>query len=365
MSLHAQLTPEAEAKLAAQKRNSTITAVIIALLCLVLIGVILMTIALITQNKETPALVSYSSTVENDEEVKKPEIRNQVQRKPSSSSSSATRVIAANVQSPLAVPVPEIQPETPSVEFGDGDDFGDGWGDGWGDGNGSGGGAVGFFGSTAKAERVAYVIDYSLSMRGQKIELLKKELVKSVGELQVGTEYQLIFFAGPAWIAGDNVKGSKKKATVTHKGYRGKTEVFNWTGTSFCDWKVVGDKQKATWIKATDKKLKESLEAINETPLVYGTAWEKPIKMAMNMDPLPDMIIFLTDGSAGSRSPAIAREMGDLAKEKGVRVNTVALMEPKARKPMADLARRSGGEFTLVDDQGKVHKQDLNDPKNK
>jgi len=139
MSLHAQLTPEAEAALATQKRNSTITAIIIALLALVLIGLILMTIALVTQNKDTPPLVSYQGNPDAEEKLEKPEVKNAVSRKPSSPSASSTRVITAATSSPMAVPVPDFTVDNPSPEFGDGDDFGDGWGDGDGDGFGAGG----------------------------------------------------------------------------------------------------------------------------------------------------------------------------------------------------------------------------------
>ncbi|MFM2171751.1 MAG: hypothetical protein RI957_1980, partial [Verrucomicrobiota bacterium] len=41
MSLHAQLSPEAQARLDAMKRNSTISSIIIAILSIVLIGLLL------------------------------------------------------------------------------------------------------------------------------------------------------------------------------------------------------------------------------------------------------------------------------------------------------------------------------------
>ena len=48
MSLHAQLSPEAEARLRAQQRNSTITSIIISILSVVLIGILLLWILLPT-----------------------------------------------------------------------------------------------------------------------------------------------------------------------------------------------------------------------------------------------------------------------------------------------------------------------------
>ena len=54
MSLHAQLSPEAEARLRAQQRNSTITSIIISILSVVLIGILLLWILLPTVETFTP-----------------------------------------------------------------------------------------------------------------------------------------------------------------------------------------------------------------------------------------------------------------------------------------------------------------------
>ena len=138
MSLHAQLSPEAQARLAAQKRTSTITSVVIALLLMVLVAVILMIIAMASSSKAIPQIVSYNGSPESDENLKQKKVQTQIERKPAAPSSSMSKVIAANTTSPTAIPVPEIDVPEPSTDFGDGNDFGDGWGDG--DGSGAGGG---------------------------------------------------------------------------------------------------------------------------------------------------------------------------------------------------------------------------------
>ncbi|MFC7338827.1 prenyltransferase/squalene oxidase repeat-containing protein [Haloferula chungangensis] len=138
MSLHAQLSPEAEARLHAQRRNSTISAVIVSFLVLVLLGLILAFVLLDPFFKETPVIVSYSSTISDDDKIENKKMNTSIERKPSAPSSSMAKVIAANTSSPTAVPVPDIDVPEPSTDFGDGDDFGDGWGSG-GDGGGGGG----------------------------------------------------------------------------------------------------------------------------------------------------------------------------------------------------------------------------------
>ncbi|MBR9761579.1 hypothetical protein GYB43_14835 [bacterium] len=142
MSLHAQLSPEAQARLASQRRTSTITSLIIAILMMTLIGVILLIIAMKLNKDEIPELISYSAENIEEEELDVRKVQTQTQRKPSAPSSSMAKVIAANSASPTAIPVPEIDVPDPSLNFGDGDGFGDGWGDGSDSGAGGGFGNI-------------------------------------------------------------------------------------------------------------------------------------------------------------------------------------------------------------------------------
>ena len=88
MSLHAQLSPEAQARLAAQRRTSTITSLIIAILMMTLIGVILLIIAMKFNKDEIPELISYSAENIEEEELDVRKVQTQTQRKPSAPSSS-------------------------------------------------------------------------------------------------------------------------------------------------------------------------------------------------------------------------------------------------------------------------------------
>ncbi|MCP5534745.1 MAG: hypothetical protein H7A51_00750 [Akkermansiaceae bacterium] len=142
MSLHAQLSPEAQARLHAQQRNSTITSIIISILTVLLIGIILLYLLLPQLDNFTPEIVSYQAGAEDKDKVTKREMTRAVERKPSAPSSSMAKVIAANTTSPTAVPVPEVDVPDPSTDFGNGDDFGDGWGNGDGDGGGGGFGNI-------------------------------------------------------------------------------------------------------------------------------------------------------------------------------------------------------------------------------
>jgi predicted PurR-regulated permease PerM len=126
MSLHAKLSPEALARLRAQKRNSIITSIIIAILIVFLICVILLYLLLPIIYNNSQELVAYQTATKDAEEVTKPEMTNNVERKPTAPSSSMAKIIAANTPSITAIPVPEIDAPNPSLDFGNGDDFGAG-----------------------------------------------------------------------------------------------------------------------------------------------------------------------------------------------------------------------------------------------
>ena len=142
MSLHAQLSPEAQSRLAAQRRTSTITSLIIAILMMTLIGVILLIIAMKLNKDEIPEIISYNTESVEEEDLQVRKVQTQTQRKPSAPSSSMAKVIAADNVSPVAIPVPEVDVPDPSLDFGDGDGFGDGWGDGSDAGGGGGFGNI-------------------------------------------------------------------------------------------------------------------------------------------------------------------------------------------------------------------------------
>jgi hypothetical protein len=182
MSLHAQLSPEAQAKLDAQKRNSTISSIIIALLICALLVAILFYIALSPLFKNTEELVTYSSGTNAEETIVKPEMNNEVEKKPSSPSSSMAKVIAANTPSATAVPVPDQIVTEPSLDFGDGDDFGDGWGSG--SGSGAGGGGMGFGIPASMKKRCSEKDRIERLLKGGGKEEYEEQVVKALRWLQ-------------------------------------------------------------------------------------------------------------------------------------------------------------------------------------
>lgn len=332
-----------------QQRTATLVSLVVAILMMVMVGLILAIILMVTDYKTKPTLVAYSGTSEVEQKVVKPKVQTNVERKPSAPSMSASKMIVSQTTSPTAIPVPEIQVEEVSLDMGIGEDFGQGWGDGSGFGQGGG---SSFFGQTSRSERVAYVIDFSSSMKSQnRHKIMRDELCESLQMMKNGLQIGMVFFGGPAWVAGDEIKMGKgrKDAVVTAKG--GKK--FKWKSKGGAhNWEPDGPKQKVPWRTIDDREVKRLQKIVRDTPLFWGTIWHHPLHMALDMDPAPQTIYFMTDGSA-SGSAKWAKEIGEKAKKMGVVINCVALMHPKAKKDLQTIADMTGGQLTMVNEKGK------------
>ncbi|MDP4623527.1 MAG: hypothetical protein NWT08_00175 [Akkermansiaceae bacterium] len=345
MSIHAQITEEAQQRLAKQKRVSTISSFLIAIMTIILIALVLGFFLLPNLGKDDVQIVTYKSNMVDENEPVAEKVKTNVQRKPTAPSSSPVKTIVATTTSPTSIPTVDAVETVEALEFGDGDDFGTGWGDGTD--FGSGGGAS-FFNQKVSASRIVYVIDYSRSMtRLGRNELMREELTKSIKGISPGTQYQLIFFAGPWWVAGDKLKLVNDFAN-TIEGQNGKT--YDWKGGKGNGRSDMG-KFVPDWLPMSESNISKSVKDIKDTPLALGTKWSDPLEMAMRMKPTPQLIFFMTDGIGGSVGDVedIAKE----AKKKGIIINTISLIEPAAAEAMFNLASKTGGVATLVDERGK------------
>jgi hypothetical protein len=253
--------------------------------------------------------------------------------------------------------------------FGRGGGHGNGVGPGSGDGVGSGGFGAGvvFFGMEMQAKRIAYVIDFSLSMKGKREQLMRAELTKSVSQLQPRAQFQIICFCGPAWIAGDQVEmelaqandePGKRQATVHHHG-----QDFKWKSAGHGVWEPDGKKLKADWLTADCATLDRTAIYIKETPLEYGTHWTGPLEMALEMQPAPEVIVFMTDGASPGTTDEMIKKIAARARTKNTIINTMSLMEPEADASMKMLAKLAKGKFTVIDVSGTPHEVPLDDEK--
>lgn len=146
MSLHVHLSEEAEARLKAQKRNSTISSILASIMVISAICLILGIFLLPSIVKETPTLVTYTASSSEDTEIQEKKTSQKIEQKPAAPASAVSKVITSNSASATAIPVPDVDFSAPSADFGDAQDFGTGWGD-------SGFAAGGSFGRIPSAMR--------------------------------------------------------------------------------------------------------------------------------------------------------------------------------------------------------------------
>lgn len=129
MSLHAELSPEALQRLHAQRRNSTISSIVIAVLAVVLIALILGIFLLPAIVKETPTIVTYEANLNEETNQEQKKVQTNVTRKPTPPTTNLAKVIISNTAAPTSVQVPDVDVSTPSMDFGDVEDFGTNWGE--------------------------------------------------------------------------------------------------------------------------------------------------------------------------------------------------------------------------------------------
>ena len=316
-----------ELLIAQQRRVDTIQSVIVAFIVIGLIAGILYFISLHFVEKHTEVIVSYAAPpVSEENPVDRPDMALGAKPKPTSSSSSMARVLAASVEAPLNVPMPEES--NPTTLFGIDDDFTAGFGAG--DGDGDGGGGSSFFGTPRPGRRVVYIVDFSESMKssapggGTRLDAAKKELLRSINALSSGTAFNVVFFARTAW-------------TIETEGP--KHEDNGWNG--------LNEPPPIAWHPSTDQVKAAFAREVGDMSLGRGTVWFSPLKMALSMSPPPDTIYFLSDGEPSDLDYTLNKLDGMNASS--VPVDTIALECPgSAADAMNDLANESGGRFTLI-----------------
>jgi len=113
-------------------------------------------------------------------------------------------------------------------------------------------------------------------------------------------------------VAGNQVKMNGKKSARIIVG----KSKFAWKSSGRAhQWSAEGKKQKPGWRQATDSEVERSKKIITKHKLIWGTNWKNPLEMAFQMDPLPETIIFMTDGLAGGDPVGVAKAIASRAKK--------------------------------------------------
>lgn len=311
-----------------QRRKETVQSAITGFLGLGVVLALLALIALIPISQEIPQIVTYQDvSPEEDPPLKLKEMTRNAQPKPPGASSSMAKVIAAEVTSPMAVPIPEVS--NPDGLFGMEEAFGPGFGTA--DGDGAGGGGTTFFGSHRRGRNVVFCVDFSGSMDqsvegagGTRIAALKAELVNAIKKLPPNMSVSVIFFSTTGW-------------TIETEG----PDFFS------SGWSGVGKIPPVLWYPATDRLKTELISQIQKMPVKGGTNWYAPLKMAFSMVPQPNIVYLLSDGFPRD-AEFVLNDMSEI-NPNGVPIDTIAFELPgTAAGYLRDIAGDTGGKFALI-----------------
>ena len=344
------VTQEGEAVHAADAestRNSKMTATLVAIIAHVVIAALLILAKVAQPPNKPPQIIGTAMPNENADDMENVKMEKQQVQPTAQSASTQMQVMTAFAASSFAVP--EFDSTNMTFEpLGMGDSFGPSMSF-EGDDSGS---MVSFFGSKTTATKVVFVVDASASMKSTgnngrtKFSLMQEELTRTVKSLPPGVEFQILFFSGPSWFVGEY---DKKK---THADWTETVSPKNF-------WEYMGGDPKkwpkVKYLKATPSTLRRVADMIEETPMVYGTDWRDPLKMAMNME--PDVIYFMTDGAVGkhpTKKPVVDDVLDFNRTKSRAKINTICFMVLKAYENLKELADKTRGEFTLVTENGEI-----------
>lgn len=189
-----------------------------------------------------------------------------------------------------------------------------------GAGAGNAGGTVEFFGQRSHAERVVFIVDFSASMNQERrLSRLKSELYRSLASLPDGMPFNIIYYADSPWLGG---------AWSIESDQRAIPERVN--------WRVANDSERRlTSVEIANMKAEGS------------TYWAPPLRLALSMEPKPDLIWLLSDGDAVDRR-GLTKKIRHLIDD-GIRINTIGIeLGGEPFQSLIDIARETGGSYSII-----------------
>ncbi|MFT4900909.1 MAG: hypothetical protein ACI81V_000176 [Lentimonas sp.] len=325
--------------------------VIIVSLALHILGAIIFGGGVIFKMLSTPEPALESPPFVQGVEPRKKEYKIKMQQSQKQTSAPLPDPIVADMPSDVKLENLDLNLDVSREKFTVGK-LGDGMGTGDGQGNGMGMGMemdiqidmnINFFGSSGGGQRIVFVVDYSQSMRGDKEQILRRELPRSIDSLPDGVEFDVILFAGPVWRAMDEVKaGSFRRwlldAVGIHKGESYRPENLS---------ALPGVK----YLKSSAGTRARMIRALKEVPLVHGTIFDLPLYVALTATPTPDTIFFLTDGVCQySRGIDPLRKLVGQIEARGMKLPVINVVgfEVENNPQLEAIARLTGGTATSL-----------------
>ncbi|MCF7958544.1 MAG: VWA domain-containing protein [Phycisphaerae bacterium] len=189
-----------------------------------------------------------------------------------------------------------------SVTAGESGEMTDKWNSALSGGGGAGGGTTSFFGLTARGTQFVYVVDYSGSMRGAKIQAAKAELLRSIKSLKTNMKFFIIFYnQGFIAMPAENLVAATQE---------NKSRYFDWI---------------------------EKIVAGGGTHPTEGMIKALSLK--------PDAIWMLSDGQFGPQACEAIRQANQGAK---VQIHTIAFYDNTGEVQLKKIAEENRGAYRFV-----------------
>lgn len=328
-----------------QVTRESILSIVVA--CVIMLGVCvwLLVVGISTYTPADPQILAKFEPVEDLEpelETKKLERVEHWRPKPSSASM-AMNLVASRNPADLSV----VSFETDSshlgmvdmgLELGNSMIFG---------GGGGGADSVMFFGSKSRGKRFLFILDASGSMTHEQIELRDRELRNTLKQLKSAT-YHVLIFGGGAYFAE---KGWGTNGVDPLSYHSPETEYrFSLVDTGFALIDPPSFKPPG-WLKAESKQVLATLREVRRSGVLFSTDWDNALRMGHMMEPPPDVIYFMSDG----KDPELDIDaiIENNHKRGKPRINCLAMQTGFGAAEFSEIAKRSGGQFLIVDKRGK------------
>jgi len=358
-NVHEAATSQAETASRRRLGNKTM-AILIAVAVHVLIAVIAGILVILPPTEDRPEIVAKVVTPPSaDREMKKKTVLEQVKKSVSASAAAApvAQLMRSSAQAKFSVP---DTPKTSSGPLGMGEsNLGAGGFGGTGSGLGSG---ASFFGGSATGNRFAFILDYSGSMKPKQVNLVVREMERSLEALKPGAQFQVLLFAGgakfaqPGWEAKPGRRSGPGKAPdVTIVDPEGEKYEFESVRRNYAEYDYDGSDSwlpTAPWQTVSGETVQTTMSVLRKKELFPGTDWRWPFKMAMNLKPPPDTIFFMADGSGGAKP----KEILSYAKKINprIQINMFAMETVQGAAEMAQIAKATGGDHKIVLGNGRT-----------
>ncbi|MEM7600573.1 MAG: hypothetical protein AAF357_04065 [Verrucomicrobiota bacterium] len=329
-------------------RGAKATAILVAIGVHLLIAIIATIVVILPPNRDEPEIVAaVIGPPAKKQEMQKKNVVKQTKKTSASSAAAAplAQLMRANAMAKISLPNVTRTSKGP-LGIGDADFGGGGFG-GSGDGLGSG---ASFFGGTSTGSRFLFVLDQSGSMKAKQVKLRNDELEKALKGLN-GVQYQVLLFAGGGYYASEGWSLSTKRTDNVVKGPDG-TYVFKRVG-GYSNYDFEGADSrlpKAEWLPSNAANVKKTMDRVKKDELFHGTDWGLALDIAHRMDPAPDVIFFMADGTGGNNPEPILRTNEKYGKPP---INMIAMQTTSGSKEFAAIARRTKGTYIIVDKRGK------------